>query len=89
MKTTITAIIGLLVIMGGVYGAKVTLDSEHKLLIAQSAKALQSGVSANQLQMMQWEYKDIIAREQAGKSLPADAARKIVLESRIAELAKK
>jgi hypothetical protein len=86
---TVAAILGIFAIIGSVYGAKLILDSEHQLLIVQSAKSLQSGISANQLQMMQWEYKDIIAREQAGKSLPADAARKIVLESRIAELAKK
>jgi uncharacterized membrane protein len=89
LKTTITAIVGLLVIMGGVYGAKITIDSEHMLLIAQSAKAIQSGVSANQLQMMQWELNDIIARAAAGKAQVGDVSRRLVLESRIKELAKK
>jgi hypothetical protein len=89
MKTAITAILGVFAIIGSVYGAKMILDSEHQLLIAQSAKALQSGISANQLQMMQWELKDILAREAAGTPGPGDAARKIVLIERIKKLAAK
>ena len=89
MKATVAAILGIFAIIGTVYGAKLMLDGEHQVLIAQSAKSLQSGISANQLQMMQWEYNDIIARELAGKSLPGDAARKLVLEERIKALAAK
>ena len=60
-----------------------------ELSIAQSAATLQSGVSANQLQLMQWELNDINARLAAGKEYPGDASRKIVLEARIKKLASK
>ena len=89
MKTTIVTIIGIFAIIGSVYGAKMVIDAEHRLLIAQSAKSIQAGVSANQLQLMQWELNDIIAREVAKKPQIGDASRKIVLVSRIKEAAKK
>ena len=89
VKTTIAAILGIFAIIGSVYGAKLVLDAEHQLLIAQSAKALQAGVSANQLQLMQWELNDINARIAAGVQQTGDASRKIVLEARIKALAAK
>ena len=89
MKTTIVAILGIFAILGAAYGAKVTLDAEHQLLIAQSAKALQEGVSANQLQLLQWELNDINARMKAGREQTGDASRKIVLEARIKALVAK
>ena len=89
MKTTIAAILGVFAIIGSVYGAKMVLDAEHQLLIAQSAKALQEGVSANQLQLLQWELNDINARMKAGREQTGDASRKIVLEARIKALVAK
>ena len=89
MKTTKAAILGIFAIIGSVYGAKMVLDTEHRLLIAQSAKSIQAGVSANQLQLMQWELNDILARISAGKQQTGDASRKIVLEARIKALAAK
>ena len=89
MKTTVAAILGIFAIIGSVYGAKMVLDSGHQLLIAQSAKALQEGVSANQLQLLQWELNDINARMKAGREQTGDASRKIVLEARIKALVAK
>jgi hypothetical protein len=89
MKTTVAAVLGIFAIIGSVYGAKMILDSEHKLLIAQSAESIQAGVSANQLQMMRWELNDINARIKAGKTEVGDEARKVELEARIKKLAGK
>ncbi len=59
------------------------------LIVAQTSAALQSGISANQLQMMQWELNDINARIQAGKEQVGDRSRKVILEARISKLVKK
>ena len=58
-----------------------------ELVVVQSAAKIQAGVSANQLQLMQWELNDINARIIAGKTQIADASRKVVLEARIKALA--
>jgi len=89
MRNTIVAIVGIFAIIGSVYGAKMVIDAEHRLLIAQSAKSIQAGVSANQLQLMQWELNDINARIASGNTQVGDLSRKIVLESRIEKAAKK
>lgn len=89
MKTTVAAILGIFAIIGSVYGAKLILDAEHQLLIAQSAESIQKGVSANQLQMMRWELNDINARIAAGKPEVGDEARKVELEARIKKLVAK
>ena len=86
MKGTIAAILGIFAILGSAYAAKVMLDSEHQLLIAQSAQEIQSGVSANQLQLIRFELDDINARIASGKQQTGDASRKIVLEARIKAL---
>lgn len=89
MKTTIVTVIGIFAIIGSVYGAKMVLDAEHLILIAQSAEAVQAGVSANQLQLMRWELNDINARIKAGKPEVGDEARKVELEARIKKLVAK
>lgn len=89
MKATVAAIIGIFAIIGSVYGAKMVLDDEHRLLIAQSAKAIQDGVTANQLQLMRFELADINARIKAGTPGPGDEVRKVELEARIRALVAK
>jgi len=89
MKATVAAILGIFAIIASVYGAKIVLDDEHKLLIAQSAKALQDGVTSNQLQLMRFELADINARIKAGTPGPGDEARKVELEARIRALVAK
>ena len=89
MKATVAAVLGIFAIIGSVYGAKMVLDDEHKLLIAQSAKAVQDGVTANQIMLMRFELADINARINAGNPGPGDEARKVELEARIRALAAK
>jgi len=105
MKTwqyIVTAVVSLLVVAGVPVGALIVMDDRHqsvpaaaaekdaiRVIVAQSAAALQSGVSANQLQLMQWELNDIYARFKAGKPQIGDEARKIVLEARIKALVSK
>jgi len=59
------------------------------LFVAQSTQSIQAGVNANQLQLMQWELNDINARIGTKDERPGDKSRKLVLESRIKDLAKK
>ncbi len=58
-------------------------------MIVQTAATLQAGISANQLQLMQWELNDVNLRISSGKQFPGDASRKIILEARIKILAVK
>ncbi len=97
MKTWASIASGL-VIVGMFFGGFFILEDRHLaagekenilLVVAQSSQAVLSQVQANKLQLMQWELNDIIARKAAGKPNEGDAARRIVLESRIKELAKK
>lgn len=57
--------------------------------VAQTAASIQSDVSAIRLQQMQWELDDIMARAEAGKMLPGDESRKVVLIARIEKLVTK
>lgn len=83
----------ILLVMGLLFMDDRHLASGEKenilLVVAQSSAAVLSQVQANKLQLMQWELNDIIARASAGKPNVGDAARRLVLESRIQELAKK
>lgn len=101
MKTW-QAILAALALIGSAFGGFFVLDGRYfhvdvaasekealQLQIAQTASALQSGINANQLQLMIWELNDINARIAAGKALPGDAARKLVLEERIRKLSGK
>jgi hypothetical protein len=89
---------GLIVIalfIGGViFGADLrylATDEKNQILfiVAQNTAAVQGGVNANQLQLMQWELNDINARIATKNERKEDRSRKVILEARMAELAKK
>ncbi len=66
-------------------------DEKDNILnvVAQSASAMQADITSVRIQQLQWELNDIVAREQAGKSLPGDSSRKIVVVERLKKLVSK